>query len=76
MRHDDEEDEVRPFVYDEYIGDEVLSDEIEPEGDVRECGHCNHNHMPTVSIRWLGQRIDEVWQELIGEAEPSPSRQR
>lgn len=68
----DEEDEEGPFVCDECVGDDVLSDEIEAEGDIRECDYCNQDHRPTVSIRWLGQRIDEVWQELIGEAEPTP----
>lgn len=72
MSHEDEEDEEGPFVCDECISDDVLSAEIEAEGDVRECEYCNQDHRPTVSIRWLGERIDTVWQELIGEAEPMP----
>lgn len=72
MSHEDEQDEEGPCVCDECISDGVLSDEIATEGDVRECDYCNQNHRPTVSIRWLGQRIDKVWQELIGEAEPTP----
>lgn len=35
MSHNDEEDEVGPFVCEECIGDEVVSDRIEAEGDVR-----------------------------------------
>lgn len=72
MSPEDKEDEEGPFVCDECISDDVLSGEIEAEGDVRECDYCNQTHRPTVSIRWLGQRVDEVWQELIGEAEPTP----
>lgn len=68
MRYDEE----GPFVCNECVSDDVLSGEIEAEGDVRECDYCNQDHRPTVSIRWLGQRIDDVWRELIGNAESMP----
>jgi len=72
MRREDEENEEGPFVCDECIGDPLLSDEIKTAGDVRECGYCNQDHRPSISIHRLGLRIDEVWRALIGEAEPTP----
>lgn len=73
MSHiDEDDDEEGPFVCDECIGDDVLSAEIEAEDEIRECSYCNNDHRPAVSIRWLGARIDDTWQSLIGEAESIP----
>lgn len=72
MSRKEDHEEDGPFVCDECISDDVLSDEIETQGEVRECDYCSEDQRPTVSISWLAKRVDGVWKELIGEAEPMP----
>lgn len=71
MNHDDDDDQG-PFVCHCCIGDDVLSAEIEAEGEDLECDYCGADDRPAVSIDWLATRVDDVFRALVGMADELP----
>lgn len=67
-----DDDDEGPFVCHECIGDDVISAEIEEGGVEGACEYCSSDDRPTVSIKWLATRVDDVFRELVGIAESMP----
>lgn len=68
----DEDEDEGPFVCHDCIGDDVLSTEIEAEGNEQACDYCGADDRPAVSISWLATRVDHAFRALVGLADPSP----